>query len=89
MINSKEMMQQICMDRSEAETILTALAQLSVLCQKYAIVSMSSDSLRLSELEYELGQVNDKINRSIVGIYTHRSALKNGITTDEEKLSCN
>lgn len=79
-------MQQICMDRSEAEAILTALAQLSVLCQKYAIVSMSSDSLRLSELEYELGQVNDKINRSIVGIYTHRSALKNGITTEEEKL---
>lgn len=35
MINSKEMMQQICMDRSEAETILTALAQLSVLCQKF------------------------------------------------------
>ena len=86
MINSKEMMQQICMDRSEAETILTALAQLSVLCQKYAVVSMSSDSIHLSELEYELGQVNDKINRSIMGIYTHRTALKNGITTDEEKL---
>ncbi len=86
MINSKEMMQQICMDRSEAETILTALAQLSVLCQKYAVVSTSSDSLRLLELEYELGQVNDKINRSIMGIYTHRTALKNGITTEEEKL---
>ena len=88
MINSKEMMQQICMDRSEAETILTALAQLSMLCQKYAVVSMSSDSMRLSELEYELGQVNDKINRSIIGIYTHRTALKNGITTatEEEKL---
>lgn len=86
MINSKEMMQQICMDRSEAETILTALAQLSMLCQKYAVVSMSSDSMRLSELEYELGQVNDKINRSIMGIYTHRTALKNGITTEEEKL---
>lgn len=86
MINSKEMMQQICMDRSESETILTALAQLSMLCQKYAVVSMSSDSIHLSELEYELGQVNDKINRSIMGIYTHRTALKNGITTDEEKL---
>lgn len=86
MINSKEMMQQICMDRSEAETILTALAQLSVLCQKYAVVSMSSDNLRLSELEYELGQVNDKINKSIIGIHTHRNALKNGITTEEEKL---
>lgn len=86
MINSKEMMQQICMDRSEAETILNELAQLSVICQKYAVVSTSSDSLRLSELEYELGQVNDKINRSIVSIYTHRSALKYGITTDEEKL---
>ena len=84
MINSKEMMQQICMDRSEAETILTALAQLSLLCQKYAVVSTSSDSLRLSELEYELGQVNDKINRSIMGIYTHRTALKNGITTEEK-----
>lgn len=86
MINSKEMMQQICMDRSEAETILTALAQLSMLCQKYAVVSMSSDIIHLSELEYELGQVNDKINRSIMGIYTHRTALKNGITTEEEKL---
>ncbi len=85
MISSAEVMQQIRMDCRETEKISKNLIRLSTLCQKYAIVSQSSDCLRIAELENELEKVNDQISQCVVGIYMRRNALKDGIVRDIAK----
>lgn len=82
MMNSVEMMQQIQMDRLEADKIAKSLEKLAVLCQKYGIVSQSSDILMTEDVAYELESLNEQISSCLVGIYTRRNALKDGLVAE-------
>lgn len=82
MMNSVEVMQQIQIDRIEAEKIASNLEKLAVICQKYGVVSQSSDILMTEEVAYEMEQLNEQISSCLVSIYTRRNALKDGLVAE-------